>query len=289
MCRFDFTTIERKNKKEICTISDALDKMIGISDNEATDALAARVGYDGVNALPGQLGIAGLSDKILPEPGIFGKALRTYDLPDGFSGSYRRTDFDGFKFLVYEMFVSLIASLLRNNRWDMLGNILAEDLFVEKVHNGGYVSFERVSAYVGSLDGLRNSRLKKNRISIMGDIIKERFTNSELSQLLSHKELLEAGYFLFMRTVCHIDDAQHLYGVWCPRACVWLERAPSYIIKAESKRFLATMLPATGFSDEASFKENLINKHGAFTRYFSSGWKDDPLEFQDLEKLGTRK
>lgn len=68
-------TIERKDKKESRTISEALDKMIGISDNEATDALAARVGYENVNALPGQLGIAGLSDKILPEPGIFGKAL----------------------------------------------------------------------------------------------------------------------------------------------------------------------------------------------------------------------
>jgi hypothetical protein len=68
-------TIDRKGKKEICTISDALDKMIGISDNEATNALAARVGYDRVNALPSQLAIAGLSDKILPEPGIFGKAL----------------------------------------------------------------------------------------------------------------------------------------------------------------------------------------------------------------------
>lgn len=221
---------------------------------------------------------------------FFGKALRTYDLPDGFSGTFRRTDFDGFKFIVYEMFVSLIASLIRNNRWDMLGNILAEDLFVEKKHDdSNYVSFERVSAYVGSLDELRNRRLKKNRISLMGDIIKERFTNSELSQLLSHKEFLEADYFLFMRTVCHIEDVQYLRGVWCPRACVWLERAPSYIIKAESKRFLAAMLPATGFSDEANFKENLINKHGAFTKYFSSGWKDDPLESQDLKKLGTRK
>ena len=68
-------TIERKDKKEICTISQALDKMIGISDNEATDALAARVGYDSVNALPEELGINGLSDKILPAPGILGKAL----------------------------------------------------------------------------------------------------------------------------------------------------------------------------------------------------------------------
>ena len=49
--------------------------MIGISDNEATDALAARVGYDSVNALPEELGISGLSDKILPELGILGEAL----------------------------------------------------------------------------------------------------------------------------------------------------------------------------------------------------------------------
>lgn len=220
---------------------------------------------------------------------FFGKGLRTYKPPDGFSGTFRGTDFDGFKFLVYEMFVSLVASLVRNNRWDMLGHILAEDLFVEKKHDSSYVSFERVSAYVQSLDELRNRRLNKNRVSLMGDVLKERFTNSQLSQLLSHKDFLEADYFLFMRTVCHTGDTQRLHDVWCPRACVWLDRAPSYVIKAESRRFLASMLPATGFSDETTFKQNLIQKHGAFTTYFASGWKDDPLEDFDLNKLGTRR
>ncbi|MHC4757075.1 MAG: serine hydrolase [Planctomycetota bacterium] len=71
----EIITIERKDEKESSTISEALDKMMGVSDNEATDALAARIGYDRVNALPAQLGIAGLSEKILPEPGVFGKAL----------------------------------------------------------------------------------------------------------------------------------------------------------------------------------------------------------------------
>ncbi|UCF43888.1 MAG: serine hydrolase [Planctomycetota bacterium] len=68
-------TIEREDEKEICTISEALDKMIGVSDNEATSALATRVGWDCVNALPSELGISGLSDKILPEAGVLGKAL----------------------------------------------------------------------------------------------------------------------------------------------------------------------------------------------------------------------
>ena len=147
----------------------------------------------------------------------------------------------------------------------------------------------RISAYTASLDEIRNKRLKKQRITVMGDMIQERFNNGELSQSLPHKEFLEADYFLFLKTVCHAEDIQYLHGVWCPRACVWLSHTPSYIIKAESRRFLNTMLPATGFDKMEDFKQNFLNKHGAFTRYFSSGFKDDPLRFQDLEKLGTRK
>jgi len=63
------------DKNQTCTISEALDKMIGISDNEATGALAGRVGFDNVNSLPGKLGITGLSEKILPSPGILEKTL----------------------------------------------------------------------------------------------------------------------------------------------------------------------------------------------------------------------
>jgi hypothetical protein len=68
-------TIRREDMKETCTITEALDKMIGVSDNEATTALATRVGWDRVNALPAELRITGLSDKILPEPGVFEKVL----------------------------------------------------------------------------------------------------------------------------------------------------------------------------------------------------------------------
>ena len=68
-------TIARHEGKETCTISEALDKMIGISDNEATAALARLVGYDEINALPKKLGITGLSDQILPRPGVLDGVL----------------------------------------------------------------------------------------------------------------------------------------------------------------------------------------------------------------------
>jgi Beta-lactamase enzyme family len=66
---------QKLDKKINCNIIEALDKMIGESDNEATNALAALVGYDKVNALSETLGINGLSNKILPEPGILAKVL----------------------------------------------------------------------------------------------------------------------------------------------------------------------------------------------------------------------
>jgi len=57
------------------TIEKAMFMMIAASDNEATDALAKRLGYDQVNALPKELGIQGLSEEILPEPGVLEEVL----------------------------------------------------------------------------------------------------------------------------------------------------------------------------------------------------------------------
>jgi hypothetical protein len=220
---------------------------------------------------------------------FFGSMLKLYETPDGFSGTYHRTDFDGFKFLGYEMFVCLIAAILRYDLWALLGELLDEDLFVEKANDGKYRSFVHVSSFVGSLDEIRNNRLKLQRVSVMADMLKDRFTNSELSELISLKEFLEADYFLFMRTVCHEQVDQSLYDVWCPRSSVFLDNAPSYVVKAESARFLERMLPATGFSKQEEFINNLKAKHAVFNRYFSSGLINSPLQWFDLGKLGSRK
>jgi len=67
----DPISIPYKGKMLWCSIDDALDLMIGQSDNEATNALTAHVGYDNVNSLPALLRIEGLSDQILPVPGVF--------------------------------------------------------------------------------------------------------------------------------------------------------------------------------------------------------------------------
>ncbi len=74
--------IKRGTEKETCSVSEAIDKMIGISDNEATAALAERVDYKQINALANELSMEGISKDILPKPGVLEGVLdkRVYEL-----------------------------------------------------------------------------------------------------------------------------------------------------------------------------------------------------------------
>jgi len=119
-------------------------------------------------------------------------------------------------------------------------------------------------------------------------LFKERFTQSELSQLIEHKEFLEADYFLFVRTVCHVDNLEYLSNTWCPRSCIYLKIPPKFIVKAQSKRFLGKLAKAAGFDKNDEFLEKLKKSHSVFTKYFRVPLIDDPLEDFDLTNLGTR-
>ena len=59
---------------------------------------------------------------------FFGNGLKLYDIPDDFSeGSYYDTDFDGYKFLLQEMFVSFISILIKYDQWDIIRDLLEMD------------------------------------------------------------------------------------------------------------------------------------------------------------------
>jgi len=219
----------------------------------------------------------------------FGNFLKLYEPPT--TGSYRPSDYDGFKFLTYEMFVSFIAGLIKYGRWEVIGDVLSADLFVEKSHDSGYRAFVRVSEYIGSLDKLRNDRLNLGRTSITADFIKARFSESKLSELITFKEFVEADYFLFVRSVCHEEDLNSPYNTWFPQSCVYLEWVPRYIVMAESITFLGKLSKTSGFEGSEEFKKRLTDRHGIIIKYLSpfSIPFADYLRNYDFGKLGSRK
>ena len=93
---------------------------------------------------------------------FFGKVYSLYDIPRGFSGSFYETDFDGFKFLGFEMVVGLVAALMKHDRWDIIGRLLSQDVFADTRNGNRYVHISELSSYVESLNHFRNNRLKLN-------------------------------------------------------------------------------------------------------------------------------
>ena len=214
----------------------------------------------------------------------FGKLLKLYDISDDFQGSFHDEDFDGNRFLVYEMFVAFIASLIKFDKWELIGKLLSQDLFVDKKHHGGYYSFEEIRHHLQSLDKIRNSRLKQNRTSITADIIKEHFSQDQMSRLLSHTEFMEADFFLHVRS-----RSRNPRWSWYPISCVYLDRIPSFLMRSESVHFYTRMLIACGIDDKnkwietvKAIKEESISSFTKMRSLYRTFYSYDP------EKIGTR-
>jgi|GEM_PF-1604416 hypothetical protein len=219
----------------------------------------------------------------------FGSLLKLYNIPDDFEGSFHDEDFDGNRFLVFEMFVGFIGSLIKFDKWELIGKLLSKDLFVDKKYNGGYFQFQKICHYIRSLDIIRNSRLQSHRISITADIVKDHFSEELMVRILNHQEFMEADFFLFLRTRCQKVINPSIRG-WDPLSCVYLDRVPSFILKSESAEFLSRVLIAHGIDDN----ELLINEvKKVKTEAFSPSTRMSSIYRSfysfDPDKLGTRK
>jgi NAD-dependent SIR2 family protein deacetylase len=222
----------------------------------------------------------------------FGNIFKLCSIPESFSGSYHESHFDGYRFLIYEMFVSFITALIKYDNWEIIGDVLSNDIFIEQKHSK-YISYIHLNTLIHSLDVNRNSRLHLERASVMADLLKERFSSGDLSQLISHNKFLEADYFLFMRSICGDKKTEDplLYrpSPWCPRSCIYLTWPPSYIVKAESKKYLKKLIKAVGPEKREDFIEYFQKNNYKFEECFSSWiFSSNPLENYDLNKIGTR-
>lgn len=218
---------------------------------------------------------------------FFGDGLMLYDIPDNFSGSYYLTDFDGNKFLLQEMFVSFVAILIKYNLWDVIRNLLNKGLLINKSRDGGYVSFRKINSFIHSLDIDRNNRLNLRRTSITADILKDRFSGTMISQLITFEEFIDADYFILIYTICHESDLSNPRDIWIPFSSIYLEKPPGYIRRAESKEFLEILSKTCGCTDLAEFIEKIRISSALIHKIWPHGFYHGPLAYYDFTKLGT--
>jgi hypothetical protein len=197
----------------------------------------------------------------------FGKLALCAELPEDFNGRYRETDHDGFKFVNYEMLVTLVAALMRYERWELLAQLLNEQIFISRKRNSEYVSLDHFRPFLRSLDEQRNTRLKLTRISVTAEMTKECFTTGRLGKIIDFREFYEADYLLYLYTVLH-DTNEYLWNTWVPWSALYSTYVPAFIARAESKRFLDVLRTVCGFANTDEFKKRLSERLNQFDRFF---------------------
>lgn len=212
--------------------------------------------------------------------------------PPGFSGTYRTSDFDLYKFVGHEMLVILIAYLMKDERWELINEILQTRIHMENHPSGrpDTVGFDMMSQHLPLLDEVRTRRLVVNnqrRVSIHADILKDRHEKLPLAENLTWQEFKDADHFLCLYSIIH-DRGE--FGSWWPRTLVYFgDRIPRFMIDGYSKNGAANLAKALGIKNE-ELRDKLqeaIEKYRTVISRSSHGFTSDPYWGFDVQKIGA--
>ena len=224
----------------------------------------------------------------------FGGILDLYTFPPPPRGlTHKMYDHDFAKFLGHELFVTFFSFLLREERWELMADLLDEDLYARKsdFEQPGLVSFSHLSELLDSLDKLRKYRLKLNRLSPRSDLLNERHTNGDLAKIVPMEQFAEADYFLFVRVQIQPVKAPQ-WPEWLPWSSLYLRQIPGFLQRAKRAKYAQQLLLPLGVEDISTLRSLLVERAGSLemawkTEPFRMGFWDHILAGFDFNSIGS--
>lgn len=178
----------------------------------------------------------------------FLESLFKYTQPKEGGGSYFESDFDNFAFLLHELFLSACALFLKNQRFDLVRELIGVDYYLPRTYHSSDAvsSHDRFSAIqLPSLDE-RKKRLSLNRMSLHADLLLKRTEGS----LLHQEDLLQTDLFLYLRS-------EFLKGRWYPTTYMFtanVHKPFEIFARATSANFFERIRPLLGVESLQEFK-----------------------------------
>ena len=199
--------------------------------------------------------------------------------------SYRDWDFDNFKFIVHELFLYALAVLLKHDRFEQANYLLQQPYYLAKntdSRQGGMVGFDVFWEHMLSLES-RNRRLGLRRLSLRGDLLKERSSGIGID----FRYLQQADFVVFMRTAV---DGSDMYNGWWPDTLVYQHHGAFEIFaRAVSKAYfekVKVLLAIATRKDLESFFESYETRN---RRLPSWDYRTiNPAALLGYEQLATR-
>ena len=200
--------------------------------------------------------------------------LKEYDLPRGFSGESRSTDFDFYKFMGGELFTSFVSKLLKHRRYETIGKLLSKSYYPDNIsvdRGKPTMPWYSLSKPVTLLTN-RNNRLGLNRISVHSDLLNTRHTEGSLGKAMPMSELMAGDLFLFMRGLVEDKTRPNWAAAWIPWSALYLKRAPRFLLEATSQHVFREMMPAFGTASWETTAAEIREKLPSLGKVFGAFW-----------------
>jgi hypothetical protein len=226
------------------------------------------------------------ADAILEAYRWLGSIFERYDLPKDFTGAFHETDFDYFRFLGHELIVTIIAFLLREQRWALVERLFKEPIVVRYMRNRngpGTVEWNYACRHVAWLGVLNAGR---RRVSVHADILHARHTTGGLATVLPVDEFVAADFFLFLKGELSPEQSGPHFS-WLPWSVLCLRGTPMFILAAEQKAVAQHLARALGLPSVDVFKSRLTERGAHVSRFFNHVFWDYPIRAEELKKIGT--
>ena len=201
---------------------------------------------------------------------------------------WQEWDFDNFRFIVHELFLYAVASLIRSECFDGVSHLIRQHYHVaENARRGrdAMVPFSELRQHLPSLEH-RNKRLQLRRVSLHADLLEKR---SKLSGL-PFQHIMQADFILFIRD-CLDCLRSARWQHWWPITLLYASRqyGPFEVFaRSQSAKYFENLKQV--FDIET--KEDLVPLVEAFReqKLRIPRWQFNsfsPFELMGFEKLGT--
>ncbi|WP_441268301.1 SEFIR domain-containing protein [Bradyrhizobium sp. 215_C5_N1_1] len=201
--------------------------------------------------------------------------------------SWSGWEWDNFKFIVHELFLYSVATLLKFERYDVLGELI--DLhFFARLEDHPTTQMHPYTVIWQPMEALRPKQQELRRSSLRADLLEQRSHVSGVPFSI----LMAADFLLFLRAVSFGNSYDH----WYPETLMYTTfrfRPPFEIFaRSESKAYFAKLAPVLGVASKEQLAElaKSFSVNGETGRWLPR-WNYHTLgiaQLANVEKLGTR-
>lgn len=143
---------------------------------------------------------------------FFEQLLPYLDRPENMN-SHGSWDFDNFKFMVHELYLHLVAILIRHERFSFADKLLATPYYVSTNANRGRDATITFTGFRCYMESFRARDRRLSRLSSRADLLKQRAESAGID----FKWLLQADFVLYLRATLNND----YYVRWWPETLVY--------------------------------------------------------------------